>query len=81
MKKLLFFSTPHCVKCTSLKNQMTDIEGIDAVSIEHVDASTPSGLSQAQKFGVTGVPYLVLFDGEIELGVAKDIDELENLLL
>jgi glutaredoxin len=75
--KVLLFTTPTCIKCKKVKDFLSKQ---NKFTVELVDASTPSGLDLAKKYEVFGVPAVVFFDGDTILGVATDIDEVEQYL-
>ena len=77
--KAEIFTTPTCIKCKRLKEQLA--EGDYGLEIEMIDASTPEGLEKAKERNITTVPTVYIFDAEgKELGVGHDIDDIENIL-
>jgi glutaredoxin len=73
--KALIFTTPTCIKCKKVKEYINSREDLEK---EFIDASTSEGLRKAQKFEVRSVPSVAFLDGENFLGLAQDIDEIEE---
>jgi glutaredoxin len=75
--KIKVFTTPTCIKCRRLKSYLAEI---DAEKV-FIDATSPEGKVEASSLGVVSVPTAFVYDAQgKELGVAHDIDELENFL-
>jgi thioredoxin-related protein len=78
----LFF-TPSCPYCPTVKAHMKKVN----MPGELIDASTPEGLKEAQKYEITKVPTVLFFDesgkktgeaGSVEEAV-KSIAEQQNV--
>jgi|TARA_B100002003_G_C14052285_1_gene506709 ribonucleoside-triphosphate reductase len=75
MKYKLFF-TPMCPNCPIVKEFMktVDLDG------ELLDASTPEGLQQAQKYDVAAVPTVLFFEGDELRSTCQSIDEIKRVI-
>ena len=77
--KAEIFTTPTCIKCQSLKNQLTGDNY--ALDVEYIDATIGDGAILAKERGVFAAPTVFLFnDDGAQIGIAHDIDEIENIL-
>jgi len=75
--KCKVFTTPTCVKCKSMKSYLENVE----IEKEIINAISPEGREQARNFGIMSVPTVIFFDeNEEQMGVAHDIDEVEDIL-
>ena len=73
MKKVLRFTASWCGPCKALAPILESVE--TTVPIEIVDVDTEEGSKLATKFGIRGVPTLVMVeDGQ----VVKSISGLKN---
>ena len=77
IKKYKLFTTPTCPSCPPVKEFMKGVE----MKGEMVDASTPEGLEDARKYGVSAVPTVLFFDekGEV-VKEAGSVDEIKEVL-
>ena len=74
MKYKLFF-TPMCPNCPSVKSFMETVK----VEGEFIDASTPEGLEEAQKFDIASVPTVVFLEGDKVKSIAHSIEEIKRV--
>jgi len=63
--KILKFSASWCGPCKMLSMTIADIKDDIPYSIEEIDIDVSTEL--AQKFGIRGVPTMVLVDGDTEI--------------
>jgi len=75
MNYKLFF-TPMCPNCPKVKEFMktVDLEG------DEIDASTPDGLEEAQKFDVNSVPTVIFLENNEIKNVAHSIEEIKRVV-
>jgi hypothetical protein len=64
-----------CPNCPSVKEFMktVDIQG------EEIDAATPEGLEQAQKFDIASVPTVVFLEGDEVKSIAHNVEEIKRV--
>ena len=75
MRQLLKFKAVWCAPCKTLSNIMEGVDlGVDVVEID-VDENT----EMAVKYGVRGVPTLVLLHDGIEMKRTSGVQTLEKL--
>ena len=73
------FTTPTCIKCKSLKNQLEGEEF--SLDVSFIDATVGEGAERAKKLGLRSVPVVYLYNDENEqIGIAHNIDEIEAIL-
>ena len=65
-----------CPNCPIVKEFMktVDLDG------ELLDASTPEGLQQAQKYDVAAVPTVLFFEGDELRSTCQSIDEIKRVI-
>ena len=63
--KILKFSASWCGPCKMLSMTIASIKDEIPYSVEEIDVDTDSKL--AQKFGIRGVPTIILMDGDTEV--------------
>lgn len=64
--KVLKFQADWCQPCKMLSNILKDIK--TDIPVEEKDIDTPEGRELAQKFGIRGVPTMVMIDdGGVEV--------------
>ncbi|MBN2454864.1 thioredoxin [Candidatus Woesearchaeota archaeon] len=77
IKSYKMFTTPTCHACPMVKEFMEGVE----IEGEHINAASPEGAKEAQKYGITAVPTVVFFDEKEELFViARSINEIKRAL-
>ncbi|MFW5991311.1 MAG: thioredoxin family protein [Candidatus Nanoarchaeia archaeon] len=75
----LFFKTPMCPNCEEIHDWLEENENVARMG-EEVDATTKEGLETAKKYGVSGVPTIVLFkDGE-KVKTVDNLDDFKKML-
>ena len=73
------FTTPTCIKCKSLKNQLEGEEY--SLEVSFIDATVGEGATRAKELGIQSVPTVYLYNDENEqIGIAHNIDEIEDIL-
>ncbi len=74
MRYKLFF-TPMCPNCPKVKEFMETVD----MKGESLDATTPEGLEQAQKFEVSSVPTVIFLEDEEVKSVAHSIEDVKRV--
>lgn len=76
--KILKFSAEWCAPCKELKRKITGDSDFDNIEIVDIDIESEDGNDMVEKYGVRGVPTLIYFKGEEQVGrtvgnVSKDV--------
>ena len=76
--KLLTSPTcPYCPKAREIVKRVVNEEK-DVIAIE-LSVTTNEGLNEALKYGISGVPAIIVNDREIILGIPK-VDDLKSIV-
>ena len=71
--KLLTSPTcPYCPRAREVVKQLTEEDG-DVIALE-LSVTTDDGLKEAMRFGISGVPAIIINDREVLLGVPRMAD-------
>jgi len=77
IKSYKLFTTSTCPNCPPVKKFMGSVEMKGKI----VDAGTPEGLKEAQKYGIRAVPTVLFFDEKREVvKEANSVDEIKEIL-
>ena len=77
IKSYKLFTTPTCPSCPPVKEFMGGVE----MEGEKIDAGTPEGLKEAQRYGIRAVPTVLFFDEKGEVfKEASSVDEIKEVL-
>jgi len=70
------FTTAHCHKCPAAKAivKQSSMEG------SMIDCGTAEGLATAQIHGITSVPVLLIFDGDVGVKRVTEPDDMAEAL-
>jgi len=80
MKQLLKFSASWCQPCKSLASNMKHVDFKD-VELKEIDID--ENLDEAKKYGIRGVPTLVLLNDGVEVGRKSGVlmaDKVEEFI-
>lgn len=77
IKSYKLFTTPTCPSCPPVKKYMGTVE----MKGKMVDAGTPEGLEEAQKYSIREVPTVLFLDekGKV-VKEASSVDEIKEIL-
>ncbi len=71
--KLLTSPTcPYCPRAREVVKQLAEEDG-DVIALE-LSVTTDDGLKEAMRFGISGVPAIIINDREVLLGVPRMAD-------
>ena len=77
IKRYKLFTTPMCPNCAAVKDFMKGVE----LPGEAIDATTPEGIQEAQKFEIMSVPAVLFFDeNDKVISTASTIDEVKRMI-
>ncbi|AIY90742.1 MJ0307 family thioredoxin [Geoglobus acetivorans] len=76
--KLLTSPTcPYCPRAREVVKKLTEEDG-NVIALE-LSVTTDEGLKEALKFGISGVPAIIINDADVILGVPK-LSDLKRLV-
>jgi len=76
MMSYKLFYTEGCFNCPPVKEFLNS----SVVKGEHINASEPSGLDLARNLDVFGVPTVIFFEDDKEIGRADSVSECQRII-